>query len=157
MIKPFLVALLLALPALATEAEKNLKPYPPAEDGMTRYVLMLPKEADEKGIKVELIVGKTVETDGVNRHFFSGALKRETVKGWGFGYYILPKLGPMAGTLMAGRPGGAKVKSFVRLGGEPYTVRYNSRLPLVVYVPEGVEVRYRLWRADLKATPVKEG
>jgi ecotin len=27
-------------------------------------------------------------------------------------------------------------------------VRYNSRLPLVIYVPEGVEVRYRVWRAD---------
>ena len=34
------------------------------------------------------------------------------------------------------------------IGGEPRLLRYNSRLPLVVYVPDGVEVRYRLWRAD---------
>jgi ecotin len=27
-------------------------------------------------------------------------------------------------------------------------VRYNSRLPLVVYVSEGLEVRYRLWKAE---------
>jgi ecotin len=27
-------------------------------------------------------------------------------------------------------------------------VRYNSRLPLVVYVPEGVIVRYRVWSAS---------
>ena len=26
-------------------------------------------------------------------------------------------------------------------------VRYNSRLPIVLYTPDNVEVRYRLWRA----------
>ena len=33
------------------------------------------------------------------------------------------------------------------LGGDPFLIRYNSRLPVVVYVPEGVEVRYRFWTA----------
>ncbi|MBN9688722.1 MAG: hypothetical protein J0M24_00660 [Verrucomicrobia bacterium] len=33
----------------------------------------------------------------------------------------------------------------------------SSRLPLVVYVPEGVEVQYRIWRADGKASTAKEG
>ena len=27
-------------------------------------------------------------------------------------------------------------------------LRYNSKLPLVVYVPEGVEVKYRLWSTE---------
>ena len=36
-------------------------------------------------------------------------------------------------------------------------VRYNSRLPLVVYVPKGVAVRYRIWHADPEAKPVPEG
>ncbi len=44
-------------------------------------------------------------------------------------------------------PNAPKAQRFVTLGGEPYLVRYNSRLPLVVYVPEGCEVRYRLWTA----------
>jgi len=26
-------------------------------------------------------------------------------------------------------------------------IRYNSRLPIVVYVPENARVRYRIWRA----------
>jgi ecotin len=39
-----------------------------------------------------------------------------------------------------------KVDRFITLGGEPQLLRYNSRLPLVVYAPDGVEVRYRLWR-----------
>jgi ecotin len=36
----------------------------------------------------------------------------------------------------------------ITLGGEPELLRYNSRLPLVVYLPDGVEVRYRIWRGD---------
>ena len=158
MIKKLILVLLMVLPASATpEADKNMKAYPEAEKGMTRHVLKLPKEADETAMKVELIVGKTVETDGTNRHFFAGKLESQTIKGWGFNYHILPKLGPMAGTLMAPRPGAAKKKEFVPVGGQPYIIRYNSRLPIVVYVPEGVEVRYRLWRADPKPTEVEEG
>jgi len=26
-------------------------------------------------------------------------------------------------------------------------IRYNSRLPVVIYSPEGVEIRYRIWEA----------
>jgi ecotin len=53
----------------------------------------------------------------------------------------------MAGTLMAVDPDAPRVDRFVTLGGEPFLIRYNSRLPVVVYVPEGVEVRYRIWSA----------
>lgn len=28
--------------------------------------------------------------------------------------------------------------------------RYNSKLPVVVYVPDGLEVSYRIWGADEK-------
>jgi hypothetical protein len=30
------------------------------------------------------------------------------------------------------------------LGGETYLIRYNNRLDIVVYAPEGVEVRYHV-------------
>ena len=63
----------------------------------------------------------------------------------------------MAGTRMAPPPDAPKMARFITLGGEPYLLRYNSRLPLVVYVPEGVEVRHRVWRADPEAKPVPQG
>ena len=63
----------------------------------------------------------------------------------------------MGGTLMAVDPNAPKVSRFVTLAGEPYLIRYNSRLPVVVYVPEGVEVRYRIWRAEPEMKPMKEG
>jgi ecotin len=122
-----------------------MKAFPPAEEGMVRYVLQLPKQADESVFKVELIVGKKVRVDEKNSYFFGGNMEKETIKGWGYPRYTVSELGPMAGTLMAIDPNLPKVDRFITLGGEPYIIRYNSRLPIVVYVPEDVEVRYRIW------------
>ena len=142
--------------AATDEAVRNLKAFPPAEPGMKRLVIFVPPKKAEEDFRVQLLVGKTVSTDGVNRHFFGGQLETETIEGWGFDRHLLRRLGPMAGTLMAPPPGAKLVERFVTLGGEPQLLRYNSRLPLVVYVPEGVEVRWRAWRADTKTKTAKE-
>ena len=146
---------LLAVPA--GQAADNLKAFPPAEEGMVRYVLQLPRQADESAFKVELIVGKTVQVDEQNRYFFGGKIEEETVKGWGFTRYKVIRLGPMAGTLMAVDPNAPKVARFITIGGDPYIIRYNSRVPIVVYVPEGVEVRYRIWTAGTEVKAIEKG
>ncbi len=152
-----LAALAMSLSANAAE-DKNMKAFPPAAEGMVRYVLPLPPEKDEdSSLKVELMIGKTVKVDAANHYFFGGEVKTEIVEGWGFSYHILHKLGPMAGTLMAVDPAAPKVDRFVAVGGEPRLLRYNSRLPLVIYVPEGVEVRYRIWRAGAELKTVEKG
>jgi len=147
--------LLFALPF--GRAADDMKAFPSAEEGMVRYVLQLPKHDDEPALKVELIVGKTVRTDERNRYFFGGKIEQETIKGWGYTRYKVGKLGPMAGTLMAVDPNAPKVDRFITLGGGPYLVRYNSRLLIVVYVPEGVEVRYRIWAAEPETKAMEKG
>ena len=139
------LALLIAPSALAQA--KDLEPWPAANEGQERFVIRLPKLEDETGAKVELIVGKTVEVDPVNRFFFGGRLETETIQGWGYFFHRLDALGPMAGTRMGVPPGTPNEKKFISLGGDPFLVRYNSKLPLVIYAPEGCEVRYRLWKA----------
>ena len=134
-----------------------MKAFPPAEQGMVRYVLQLSRKDDEAALKVELIVGKTVQTDGRNRYFFGGKIETETIKGWGYTRYKVNKLGPIAGTLMAINPNAPKVDQFITLGGNPYLIRYNSRLPIVVYVPEGVDVRYRIWSAGTETEELPKG
>lgn len=151
------VLLLLVLGAPVGQAADSLRAFPPAEAGMVRYVLQLPAQPDESALKIELIVGKTVELDAHNRYFFGGRIERETIKGWGFTRYVVAKLGPMAGTLMAVDPNAPKAARFIALGGEPYLIRYNSRLPVVVYVPEGAEVRYRIWSAGAEAKAMEKG
>jgi ecotin len=141
--------------SIASDAD-DIKAFPPPEAGMTRHVIRLSKKKDETAFKVELIVGKTVRTDAINRYFFSGSIQTENIPGWGFDRYILRQLGTMAGTLMAVDPTAPSVERFISVGGETI-LRYNSRLPIVVYVPVGVEVRYRLWRADpVQVSPPEE-
>jgi ecotin len=146
---------LFAMPA--GQAADNMKAFPSADKGMVRYVLELPRQADESAFKVELIVGKMAEVDEKNRYFFGGKIEEETVKGWGFTRYKLSRLGPMAGTLMAIDPNAPKVARFITIGGDPYIIPYNSRLPIVVYVPEGVEVRYRIWTAGAELKAIEKG
>jgi len=130
--------------ALAAPDHPQLKAFPEAKDGEVRHVIVLPKLEQEQGYKVELLVGRMMMTDGVNRMGMGGSLTRETVQGWGYGYYQA-KLGGVISTLMAPMPGTPQVESFVHIPGE--LVRYNSRLPIVIYAPEGSTVRYRIWTA----------
>ncbi len=158
MIKQWAAAILLFLSAVpAGLAGDNMKAFPPAEAGMVRHVLQLPAQADESAFKVELIVGKTVELDEGNRYFFGGRIAEETIQGWGYTRYVVGTLGPLAGTLMAVDPNTPKVARFITLGGAPYLIRYNSRLPVVVYVPEGIEVRYRIWSAGAEVKAIEAG
>ena len=78
-------AMALASPALspdglkvegkAAEPNRAMKAFPPAEEGMKRFVVNLPKLEEEQAFKVEIIVGKTAEVDIANRHFLVGKLE----------------------------------------------------------------------------------
>lgn len=149
------LCLLMALPL--AQAADSMKAFPAAGKGMLRHVLQLPAQADEADFKVELLAGRTVDVDPGNRYFFAGKISMETIEGWGFPRYMVSQLGPLAGTRMAIDPDSPKIKRFVSLGGEPCLIRYNSRLPVVVYAPEGVEVRYRVWRAGPETQPIDRG
>lgn len=154
----WLMAIVTVLFGVASvSAADNMKAFPSAGSGMVRYVLQLPAQADESLLQVELLVGKVVQTDARNRYFFGGRIEKETIKGWGFTRYNVKKIGPMAGTLMAVDPNEPKVDRFITLGGEPYLIRYNSKLPVVVYVPEGVEVRYRIWTGGEETKSMEKG
>jgi len=152
-----IAVLLFFIAIISAQAADNMKAFPAPEKGMVRYVLHLPKQDDESASKVELIVGKAVLLDEVNKYFFGGKIEVETIKGWGFPRYVVSKLGPMAGTRIAVPPDTPKVNRFITLGGEPHLIRYNSRLPIVVYVPEGVEVRYRVWSASPEVKAMEKG
>jgi ecotin len=142
-----LLACLLALPLFATEeAEKNLKPFPAAKDGMIRHVIVLPhkERGEEDAFRVEIIVGQKVMGDSVNRMMMGGKIEEKDLEGWGFTYFVATP-GAVAQTLMAPMENEAPVERFVTM--PPKQIRYNSRLPIVVYTPGGMEVQYRIWSA----------
>ena len=149
--KQYLIAVALVVLAAPAQAQDNMKAFPPAEKGMVRCVLHLPKHQDESSRKVELMVGKTVQLDEQNRYFFGGKIEASSIKGWGFTKYTVSELGHMAGTLMAVNPNAPKVKRFVSLGGEPYLIRYNS-------MDHRSEAHSRTedWQLNLPATGIRE-
>jgi ecotin len=152
-----ITCVLLLFAASTGHAQNNLRAFPPAGEGMVRHVLQLPEKTEEEEFRVELIVGKVVRTDARNKYFFGGKIEEETIKGWGFTLYRVTKFGPMAGTLMAVDPNEPKVSRFIALAGGPYLIRYNSRLPIVVYAPDGVDVRYRIWSAGSEVKTIPKG
>lgn len=154
----FIAGICAVLTAAVVQAQDcNLKAFPPAEAGMVRHMLKMETQADESLFQVELIVGKSVKLDKSNSYFFIGSVTQETLEGWGFSYYKVDKLGPMGGTMMATDPTEPKVDRFVRVNHLLGLLRYNSQLPIVVYTPEGVEVRYRIWRAEPEQRVMPEG
>lgn len=132
-----------------TQPLEKVAPYPQAEKGMKRQVIQLPAREDESGYKVELLIGKTLEVD-CNQHRLGGQLESKTLEGWGYDYYVFDKVTSPVSTMMA-CPDGKKEEKFVTAYlGENSLLRYNSKLPIVVYTPDTVEVKYRIWKAEEK-------
>ena len=135
-----------SLPLQAAE-HTQLKAFPAAQPGMLRYVIELAHKErnEEKDFKVELIVGRHMQTDGVNQIRLGNQIEPRPLKGWGYTYFDVKQESATISTMMAAPEGAPKVDQFVSTA--PMSIRYNSRLPIVVYVPEGYEVRYRVWSA----------
>ncbi len=143
-ISTFLCAVLLSSVVLANESTPDLSMYPEAQTGFERHVIILPAIENEQDAKVELLIGETLLVDQ-NIVWFGGNLIKKTVEGWGYSYLVVEELtGPFT-TLMASLPGSEEYR-FITIPNLELQ-RYNSRLPLVVYVPEGTQVKYRVWIA----------
>jgi len=144
------VGLIIAGLATVVQAAKleEVAPFPKPEQGFTRQVIHLPSQPQEENFQVEILAGKTLTVD-CNRQRLGGILEEKNLEGWGYPFYRLEKvIGPMS-TMMA-CPDGKSKKDFVPVVGDGFLLRYNSKLPIVLYVPEDVDVRYRLWSASSK-------
>ncbi|RRZ89348.1 serine protease inhibitor ecotin [Erwinia sp. 198] len=134
---------------------KNLAPYPKPEKGISQQTIRLPERKHEELYKVELMIGQTLEVD-CNQHLLLGQLQSKTVDGWGYDYYVFeaaksPDSGAMHISTRMACPAGKKEKKFVTANlGAVAMLRYNSQLPIVVYTPDNIEVKYRIWKADDK-------
>ncbi|MFG6446950.1 ecotin family protein [Roseateles sp. BYS180W] len=122
-----------------------LKPFPAAEPGMRRVVIEMPELPDQRDRRVEVVIGQTLEAD-CNKQHMSAKVERRVLQGWGFDYYVVQELSAPASTQM-GCPENQKARrEFVSAAPELLrALRYNPRLPLVLYVPDNSEVRYRIW------------
>lgn len=124
------------------EIMNNLKPYPEKIGDMERQVIFLEQRPDESLFKIEIIAGIYKEAD-CNHQTLTGQFKENILEGWGYSYYIFETNGQIASTrMMCHEPETIKF-----ITGQGEIVRYNSRMPLVVYLPKGIGLKYRVWSA----------
>ena len=158
MIRKILVMCLLMMTGCAvTSAEKHdLKAFPEVKSGMSRFVISLStKERDEEErFMVEIIAGKNILTDGVNQVRLGNTIETHVVKGYGHSYYEVTGSTLALSTRMAVPAGSVKVQEFVKA--PSIKVNYNSRLPIVVFAPNGYEVRYQIWEASGQVHQAKQ-
>lgn len=130
-----------------TKTEKFVKldisMYPKVKKGYKQLIIQLPVEENENDLKIELFIGLEKLVD-CNYHTVIGKAKEITVEGWGYDYYMVESSGETMSTRM-GCPT-PPTRKFVSMSA--IFTRYNSKLPIVLYVPKDFEVQYRFWKAD---------
>lgn len=147
MIKKIILTLTVIISAsslyAAPSKKDNIHMFPQAQEGFVRYVIEVPKTENDYDHRVELLIGKNMMVD-CNHHSFEAEIKSVSLKGWGYKYLEVGEIRSGPTTMMfCPEP---KVEKFISI--RDILRRYNSRSPIVVYVQEGYEVRYRVWGVD---------
>ncbi len=141
------IAFLIIIGSITLYAEPikkdNIHMFPQAKEGFERYVIEVPKTDNDDDHRVELRIGKNMMVD-CNHHSFYAEIKSVTLKGWGYTYLEVDNIQSGPTTMMACPE--PKTQKFISIRDD--LRRYNSRLPMVIYVTKGYEVRYRIWSAN---------
>lgn len=114
----------------------------PKLNGYTPRLVTLPAKGNESNYKLEIVPGKTMEID-CNKHGLQGEFE-ENALNTGEKYLVFKSNGEVFSTMM-GCPDNTKRKSFV--SGSSFLTDYNSNRTLVVYTPDDVELKHRVWEA----------
>ena len=141
-------------PPIDEATTNNLTAFPAPEAGYERHVIHLPVGNYEDNLKIELLPGKTQEVD-CNAHHYTGSLQEKTLEGWGYNYYELSDLNGPLSTKMA-CPDDTESLKFVPVFSQGSLLQYNSHLPVVVYLPSQLELRWRIWVATPYNTAATE-
>ncbi len=142
--------------AQSTILKQDFSIYPKPAEGYKQMVIEVPHSDQDGNKKLEFSVGKMMEVDKCNTHRLQGTLETKPLEGWGYNYYEFKSNGGAASTMMA-CPDNELVWKFVSAG--PTVVDYNGRLPIVVYVPEGYDIQFRIFKAEAdvyRASEVKQ-
>ncbi|EHD14520.1 hypothetical protein CIN_04520 [Commensalibacter intestini A911] len=131
----------------AAEKKDPMAIWPKPEKGYKQVVIQLPMLQNEELYRVELIPEKTIKTD-CNRVMISGEMDTKPLTGWGYEYYVLSKINEPASTRMACIPQKIENKAIAIQTNLPF-IDYNSKLPLVIYIPKNIHLSYRVWSAGL--------
>jgi ecotin len=141
--------LVLSLVAFATasfaQVKSNVNGYPKPDSKSVQKVITLAPIADEDSHYVEIMVGKKTTTDACNTYVLQGELKVDYAQDSHNHFYKFTT----DGTIMSSAVGCLDTKTFEKVAyAQSENVKYDSKNPIVVYVPKGYEVDYKIWSSS---------
>ena len=126
------------------DAAKQVKSFPETMDNYDRYVMYLPSQDNEEALRLEVIPGVMKEVD-CNTHWLMGEFETKVVEGMGYEYLVFNSNGDIASTRMA-CPDNELTEKFIAANG--HFGRYNSKMSVVVFVPKGMKLKFKTWKAN---------
>jgi ecotin len=127
------------------QALHDLSIYPNLPN-MVKNVIFMDPLVNELLYKVEFYAVKSIEVDNCNKHYLFGDFEVKTLEGYGYPYYVFNTNSQVISTKMGCDNTIKKVKNVA--SGKTETVRYMSLLPIVVYTPIEIDVKYKIWKQD---------
>lgn len=121
----------------------DISMYPKAKDNEEQRCITLKPLKDEENYKVEIFITKEMEVD-CNYHSLQGEILVKDLQGWGYNYYVFKTEGHILSTQML-CPEESKTKKDIASPSK--LLRYNSKLPIIVYMPKGYKLQYKIWSA----------
>jgi ecotin len=119
----------------------DISMFPKAKDGHKLVYIELEPINNETNFQIELYAGKIAEVD-CNNYSLMGKFTETNLTGWGYTYFTFESNGHLRSTMMA-CPDAEKSEKFVISTSE--FMGYNSKLPIVIYVPDSIAVKYKIW------------
>ena len=119
--------------------------FPAKFEGYTRHVIRLPKLEGEA--RLELLPGQVVQGD-CNIQSANVAVEKGNVDGWGYSYYKISEFNIDPAMTMMACPTGVQEMKVIAGNDQLQDMRYNDRMPLVVFVEDGMTLDYKIWRVS---------
>ncbi|CCD15895.1 unnamed protein product [Trypanosoma congolense IL3000] len=119
---------------------------PSPREGQKRCLFVLdPLEhhVESNDRMLELLPGRVEAVDGVNSYFINGTVTEEVLPGLGYPCYMVD-LKETYKSRYAVPPEAIPEKKFLSIRHRKL-IPYNSRQPVVVYMPVDADIHYRVW------------
>ncbi len=150
-VKPELIGIDPSLSAPITIMH-DLTIFPPI-DKLVKHAIFLEPRVDETLYKVEMYAVKSQEVDNCNKYFLLGDFELKTLEVHGFPYYIFKSNAQIISTKISCGDNITKMKNVP--SGKTELLKYISVLPLVVYAPRDIEIKYKIWKQDPRELDAK--
>ena len=141
--------------ALGSDWDARLVAFPTPANGEAKALLDAKLCNDEKSeYKVEVVIEKDLLTDDRREYWLNLDIQHKYVQTYTYEYYEISKI-----EIVSSKPDKKKSAEILRsVKSRPFEVNCNiHKSPLVIYLPYGYSINYRIWTSSNKIKVISPG